>query len=100
MNFINNLNCVNWPCNSPDINPIENLWAILKERMRKLDCMSKEHMISSLIQVWFKDNEVKEMCEKLVRSRPNRVKSLLKQKEDIFNSETCFLRLHMTKLYF
>ncbi|KAJ4436473.1 hypothetical protein ANN_16504 [Periplaneta americana] len=45
-----------WPGNSPDINPIENLWSICKRRMQKIDCSTKEKMISALIGVW-KDHD-------------------------------------------
>ena len=51
----NGIQCLDWPGNSSDLNPIENLWAIVKNRMRKMDCTTKEKMISAVIQVWFHD---------------------------------------------
>lgn len=74
------ITCLQWPGNSPDINPIENLWAICKARLRKLDCSTKEKMICSVIQVWFHDAEIKLMCQKLIDSMPKRVSALLKAK--------------------
>lgn len=76
----NNLKVLNWPGNSPDLNPIENLWHILKNRLAKMDCTTKEKMITSAIQVWFHDEEVKNMCAKLVESMPRRVGEVISAK--------------------
>ena len=32
------LHVLDWPGNSPELNPIENLWAIVKKRLEKCDC--------------------------------------------------------------
>ncbi|KAJ4446863.1 hypothetical protein ANN_13563 [Periplaneta americana] len=75
-----------WPGNSPDINPIENLWSICKRRMRKMDCSAKEKMISALIGVWFRDEEMKNICGKLVESMPNHLRARSNQSSVIFES--------------
>ena len=73
----NHIKVLEWPGNSPDINPIENLWSICKQRLRTMDCTSKEKLIQALIQVWYKDPQSLKDCSKLVDSMPKRIKMLL-----------------------
>lgn len=46
-----------WPPNSPDLNPIENLWSIIKQR---LFCANQQY--NSKDQIW---NAVVDICNKL-----------------------------------
>ena len=69
-----------WPGNWPDLNPIENLWSIVKNRLRKMDCISKIKLIEAVIHVWFHDEEIKKICKTLVLSMKKRVKSVLENK--------------------
>ena len=42
---------LDWPGNSPDLNPIENLRSILKSRLKKLDCTTKTKLVEAIIQL-------------------------------------------------
>ena len=65
-----------WPGNSPDLNPIENLWAIIKEH----DCTTMTKLIEATVSVRYRDQEIKNMCEKLVISMPERIRQVIKSK--------------------
>lgn len=41
-----------WPPNSPDMNPIENLWAIMKRRVEELNPTNVNELIEIIIDVW------------------------------------------------
>jgi len=50
---------LSWPQNSPDINPIENLWMTVKRPNAERKPTSKVELIESLIDVWLHDPEIK-----------------------------------------
>lgn len=74
------ISCLQWPGNSPDLNPIENLWAIVKARLRKIDCTTKTKLIEAVIGIWFRDQQITESCQKLIYSMPKRVQDVIKAK--------------------
>jgi hypothetical protein len=65
---------MDWPSMSPDLNPIEHLWGILK---RKVECkISNIHPLRDVVMEEWKRTPV-ETCEALVNSMPKRVKAVL-----------------------
>ncbi len=40
-----------WPPYSPDLNPIENMWAIIKKRLQK-QVVTWENLVEKVIQIW------------------------------------------------
>ena len=76
----NHIQTLAWPANSPDLNPIENLWALIKKRLRGHDCTTKTKLIEAILHIWFHDQELKVMCRTLVLSMPTRIQSVIAAK--------------------
>ena len=43
---------LDWPANSPDLNPIENLWGIIERNMRDTRPKNKEELTASINEIW------------------------------------------------
>lgn len=73
---------LDWPGNSPDLNPIENVWRILKQRLRNRNPhggWSLEELKAALIDIW--DNEITvEDFNKFIDSMPQRIRKVIARK--------------------
>ena len=73
----NNIKILKWLGNSPDLNPIENIWATVKKRLRKHDCTIKTKLTTTTLKIWFEDPEIQNICKNLVGFMPNRVQKVI-----------------------
>ena len=74
----NKVTVLDWPPQSPDLNPIEHLWNEVDRRLRHLpgQISSKEDLWNKIQQVW-KEFDV-ETCTNLIRSMPERIHDVIK----------------------
>ena len=71
---------IQWPAKSPDLNPIENLWAEMVKKWNSEKAKTKENLISHAFEVWEflrnKEDE-KKLCENLVKSMNDRLSKVI-----------------------
>ncbi|KAJ1299603.1 hypothetical protein OPQ81_012023 [Rhizoctonia solani] len=76
----NEIECLEWPANSPDLNPIENLWAELKRRLGEY-----ENPPAGILELWERVQVVwngleQDYCQKLIDSMPRHMALVLENK--------------------
>jgi transposase len=70
-----------WPGNSPDLNPIENLWSIIKQELSLLSpASSLETLKMQLRNSWSNINP--DYLQNLVKSMPERMKKVVENRGD------------------
>ena len=76
----NQIKLLQWPAQSPDLNPIENLWKELKRLITLLKELPKSEndLWEKVRLVWL--GLEREYCAKLVQTMPRRISSVLKAK--------------------
>lgn len=67
-----------WPPQSPDLNPIENIWAYINAKLRDHHFTNKEQLWQRLKIIW---NEIPQgLIDKLITSVPSRLSAVVKSK--------------------
>ncbi len=74
---------LDWPANSPDLNPIENLCGIVKRKMRDTRPNNADDLKAIVKETWA--SVPPQQCHKLITSMPRRIEAVLKQKEPLPN---------------
>ncbi len=69
---------LNWPANSPDLNPIENLWGIVKRKMRDTRPNNADELKATVKETWA--SIPPQQCHKLITSMPRRIEAVIKAK--------------------
>ncbi|CAG4946588.1 unnamed protein product [Parnassius apollo] len=67
---------LDWPGNSPDLNPIENLWQKMKREISRELITNKRKLIERLIDVWHKSESIKINCSNVSKVCPGEFKRL------------------------
>ncbi len=69
---------LDWPANSPDLNPIENLCGIVKRKMRDTRPNNADDLKATVKETWA--SIPPQQCHKLITSMPRRIEAVIKAK--------------------
>ena len=75
----NKIECVSWPPQSPDLNPIENMWIHMKRQLENYDTRSLPKLKEAILKLWCQDMNLDTFI-KYADTMPDRLKEVIKRK--------------------
>ncbi len=69
---------LDWPANSPELKPIDNLWGIVKRKWETIDQKNADELKATVKETWA--SITPQQCHKLITSMPRRIESVIKAK--------------------
>ncbi len=75
---VHGVGVLDWPSNSPDLKPIENLWGIVKRKMRNKRPKNADELKATVKETWA--SIPPQQCHKLITSMPCHIEAVIKAK--------------------
>jgi len=83
-----NVKLMEWPAKSPDLNPIETVWGMMKARIRVDAFATAETLQKEVMKAW--DSISQDQINELVLGFKNRVNKMVERKGKATNVARCY----------
>jgi len=77
---LHSVNRIDWQSQSPDLNPIENVWGVLKANVAQRKCRTELGLKRAIKEEW--GSMSGDFGRKLVESVPKRLRAVIENKGD------------------
>ena len=67
---------IDWPAYNPDLNPIENIWSIMKSRLNQISTSKISEFFSKVKDIWEELNQ--EYIDNCIESMPSILQECIK----------------------
>ena len=70
---------IDWPPGSPDLNPIEEIWQVMKRRLEEMG-LNGEMTVKKIMEIW--ENIMHETLKTFIESMKHRIEQCIKLRGD------------------